>query len=84
MKTTTASKKHRDNGDMVARALRRHQDDLFEFAAQAGLPKNLKSKYRHLNPGQRRMLVGIRLRSLIQTDEDAKAVVRAALKRTVQ
>lgn len=73
------TKKFNDNGDLVARALRGHHDDLFEFANEFGLPKNLRTKYRKLNHGQQRMLVGIRLRTALKNDPTLKAKLRAAL-----
>lgn len=71
----SSAKKFHGNGDMVSRALRKHRNDMLEFAEKLGAPHDLNERYADLNNGQKRMLVGIRLRSLFKKDATVKKLI---------
>lgn len=65
---TAAGNTSLDNGDALAKKLRGVDlDDVYKRAAKAlGEPeKNLRSRYRHLNPGMQRMNLGNRMRAAV-------------------
>lgn len=65
-----------DNGDDVATKLRgKTLDEVYVYAAkQLKEPeKDLRTKYKHLNPGMQRMSLGNRLRKIANAKAEAKA-----------
>lgn len=65
-----------DNGDDIATKLRgKTIDEVYAFASkQLKEPeKDLRAKYKHLNPGMQRMSLGNRLRKIANAKAEAKA-----------